>query len=92
MGRASVDILDRFGFWRLADLTIDAAFSGRTLAEATGDGALFRDLGHWSDGRAVLSPIVDTDLHAIPRVVPSQGVRLISWNPDDWFSSLGAGQ
>ncbi len=31
MNKATLDILDRFGFWRMTDLTIAAGFSGRTL-------------------------------------------------------------
>jgi acetyl esterase/lipase len=83
MAQAKVDILDRYGFWRVADLTLAAAFSGRTLAEATDGGALFRDLGRWGDGRPVTPPIVGTELSSIPRVFPAHGARLISWDPDD---------
>ena len=45
------------GFWRLADLTLQAAFAGRTLDEATNHGELFRHLGYWSDGRPVAQPV-----------------------------------
>ena len=83
MAQAKVDILDRWGFWRVADLTLAAAFAGRTLAEATDSGAAFRDLGRWGDGRPVTPPVVGTDLAAIPRVFPAHGARLISWDPDD---------
>ena len=38
--RARVDAFDRAGFWRLADITIQAGFRGRTLDEATDHGAL----------------------------------------------------
>lgn len=77
MSNAAVDLLDRYGFWRVADVTIAASFAGQTLAEATGDGAKFRDLGHWGDGRAVLAPIVDTDLRAIPRVATKRGFAIL---------------
>src|SRR5262249_3922808 len=77
--RAEINALDRAGFWRLADLTLRAAFAGRTLDEATGRGELFRNLGFWSDGRPVVSPVVGDDLAAIPRVYPTNGVRLIPW-------------
>jgi acetyl esterase/lipase len=61
------------GFWRLADITLEAGFSGATLDDATGDGELFRHLGYWSDGHAVARPIVGDDLSAIPRVFPNNG-------------------
>lgn len=88
MSHASVDILDRFGFWRVADLTIDAAFSGQTLAEATENGALFRDLGSWSDGRVVMPPLVGNDLARFPRVISACGARLLPGKPDEFFRTL----
>ncbi len=90
MKNAGVDILDRFGFWRLADLTLEAAFSGQTLDAATNHGTLLRDLGHWGDGRTVKPPIVGNDLSAIPRVLPSHGARLVPWKPEE-FPSLFSG-
>jgi acetyl esterase/lipase len=79
MAHATVDPLDRFGFWRLADVTLQAAFSGQTLDEATQQGALLRDLGRWGRGTPVKSPLCGDDLDSIPRVVPSYGARLFPW-------------
>lgn len=81
MSLGEVDLLDLYGFWRLADLTLDAAFSGRTLAEATAHGARIRDLGHWGNGRRVTPPLAGNDLSVIPRLIPTHGVRLVSWDP-----------
>jgi acetyl esterase/lipase len=81
-GRAGVDILDRYGFWRLADLTLSAAFADLTLDEATDHGAKFRDLGRWGDGQPVTPPIAGDDLSTIPRVIPTYGARLIPWSPN----------
>lgn len=80
--RAGVDLLDRHGFWRVTDLALLAAFTERTLAEVSEDGALFRDLGRWSDGRAVRAPLAGDDLDAIPRVLPSRGPRMIGAAPE----------
>ena len=82
LSRAEINALDRAGFWRLADITLEAGFAGRTLDEATSNGELFRHLGYWSDGRAVERPIVGDDLSLIPRVYPTNGIRLIKWTPD----------
>jgi acetyl esterase/lipase len=81
--RARVDAFDLAGFWRTADITIQAGFLGRTLDEASDHGALFRRLGYWSDGRPVFPPIVGDNLAAIPRVFPGNGIRLIKWIPKD---------
>jgi pimeloyl-ACP methyl ester carboxylesterase len=78
MNLAGVDPMDRAGYWRMADLTLDAGFRGKTLDEATDRGAEFRKMGFWSDGRAVLEPIVGDDLTKIPRVVRVNGLRLIA--------------
>lgn len=88
MSHASVDILDRFGFWRVADLTIDAGFAGETLAEATDDGAMFRDLGRWSDGRVVTPPLVGNDLARFPRILSACGARLLPGKPDEFFRTI----
>jgi acetyl esterase/lipase len=79
--RAEIDALDHAGFWRIADITMEAAFRGKTLDEATARGELFRHLGYWSDGRKVTPPVVGDDLAEIPRVFPPNGIRLINWNP-----------
>ncbi len=83
MMRAETNALDRAGFWRVADITFDAAFRGKTLDEATDRGAAFRTLGFWSDGRPVLPPFVSDDLTMIPRVLPPHGVRLIPWTSSE---------
>jgi acetyl esterase/lipase len=88
MSRATVDILDRYGFWRLADVTLEAAFAGRSLDEATHRGDVFRDLGRWGDGRPVAPPIVGDDLSTIPRVLIPNGARLIPLDPDDYFKGF----
>ncbi len=93
MNQAEVNAFDRAGFWRLADVTLQAAFADRSLDEATSRGELFRHLGYWSDGRAVERPIVGDDLSQIPRVFPTRGVRLIKWTPPEFtFPSLLAPQ
>ncbi len=79
MAQAEVNAFDTFGFWRIADLTLEAAFAGKTLDEATDKGEAFRHLGYWSDGRPVISPIVGDDLATIPRVFPRGGLKLIGW-------------
>jgi len=81
MGLGETNALDHSGFWRLADITFEAGFSGATLDEATSNGELFRHLGYWSDGHAVARPIVGDDLSAIPRVLPTNGLRLILCSP-----------
>lgn len=88
MGKATVDILDRYGFWRMTDITIEAAFSGQTLDDATKKGELFRDLGHWSDGRVVTPPLCDDDIASIPRVFPTNGVRILPWSADEFRRML----
>ena len=88
MSRATLDILDRHGFWRMADITLDAAFTGKTLDEATDGGALFRDLGHWGDGQLVTPPLCTDDLASIPRVFPTNGVRVVPWNADEFRRML----
>ena len=79
IGLAEINALDRAGFWRIGDITIDAGFSGQTLDDATGRGDAFRHLGFWSDGRLVAPPIVGDDLSTIPRVFPAHGLRLFPW-------------
>jgi acetyl esterase/lipase len=82
MTEAEFNAFDGLGFWRLADLTIEAGFNGQTLDEATHFGDKFRDLGRWSDGKAVLSPLVSDDLATMPRVVPTNGLRVIPWQAE----------
>jgi pimeloyl-ACP methyl ester carboxylesterase len=80
VGLAEVNALDRAGFWRMSDLTMDAAFANKTLDDAARDEEQFRHLGFWSDGRKVIQPIVGIDLDSIPRVVPGNGLRLFPRN------------
>jgi acetyl esterase/lipase len=68
-GQAATDLLDRFGFWRMTDLVIDAGDKGWTLADATRDGRLIRDLGSFSNGHRVREPIVQNTLDGVPRVL-----------------------
>ena len=75
MAQAEVNAFDTSGFWRLADLTLDAAFTGKTLDEATNKGDAFRHLGYWSDGRPVMPAIVSDDLATVPRVFPAAGIK-----------------
>ena len=79
MGQGATNALDREGFWKVADISLAAGFAGRTLDEATDRGATFRRLGYWSDGRPVLAPIVVDDPGTVPRLVPTNGFRLIPW-------------
>ena len=75
-----VNALDHAGFWRITDLTLQAAFAGKTLDDVARDAEQFRHLGYWSDGRRVNPPIVGTDLDAIPRVIPGNGLKIFSWS------------
>jgi dienelactone hydrolase len=75
-----VNALDFAGFWRITDLTLHAAFTGQSLDDASRDPERFRHLGYWSDGRRVIPPLVGTDLDAIPRVIPGNGLKLFPWS------------
>ncbi len=75
MAQAEVNAFDTSGFWRMTDLTLDAAFAGKTLDEATNKGDAFRHLGYWSDGRPVMPAIVSDDLATVPRVFPAAGIK-----------------
>jgi acetyl esterase/lipase len=77
---SDVNALDRAGFWRISNLTLQAAFAGRTLDEAICDNETFGHLGFWSDGRKVIPPIVSSDLSNVPRVVPGNGLRIFPWS------------
>ncbi len=83
MIRGEVNAFDRAGFWRIADITIEAAFRNMTLDQATSRGEILRHLGYWSDGRAVEHPVVSDDLSTVPRVFPANGIRLIKWSMKD---------
>ena len=84
-----VNAHDHAGFWRIADLTMEAAFNGQTLDDATRDEERFRNLGFWSDGRKVNPPIVGVDLDSIPRVIPFNGLRIFPWGS---LSAQGPGR
>jgi hypothetical protein len=59
---------------------MEAAFTGKTLADVTRDEERFRHLGFWSDGRKVIQPIVGVNLDSIPRVIPMNGLRIFPWS------------
>lgn len=80
LSMGGVNALDRAGFWRVADATLEAAFAGRTLDEAAADPEAFTHLGYWSDGRKVTPPVMADDLASVPRVILTNGIRLIPWD------------
>ncbi len=77
MRQARLDALDRAALWRMADITFEAAFHGQTLDDAADRGALFLNLGRWSDGRPVTPPIVADNPDDVPRIIPPNGLRLL---------------
>jgi pimeloyl-ACP methyl ester carboxylesterase len=93
---AEVNALDRAGFWRMTDLTLDASFKGQTLDDVTREDQRFRHLGYWSDGRKVIPPLVGDDLNAVPRVVLRNGLRTFPWTiapkPNSPKSPIGVGE
>ncbi len=92
MSFSDVNALDRAGFWRIADWTLDAAFAGKTLDDVTRDEERFRHLGYWSDGRRVITPLVSSDLDGMPRVVPANGLKIFTWSsPAKPKVALGSG-
>ncbi|HZW34529.1 MAG TPA: alpha/beta hydrolase [Isosphaeraceae bacterium] len=80
MSFGDVNALDHAGFWRIADVTLEAAFAGQSLDEVVRDEERFRHLGYWSDGRRVTPLIVGNDLETIPRVIPTNGLKLFRWS------------
>lgn len=52
-GTRSVDALDYYGTWKLADALIDAAFYGKNRDTALGGGPAQTFMGTWSDGTPV---------------------------------------
>ena len=80
MSLGEVNAMDRAGFWRIADATLDAAFAGRTFDDAIRDADQFTHLGYWSDGRKVNPPLISDNLSTIPRVNLPNGIRLIPWD------------
>jgi acetyl esterase/lipase len=67
--QARLDELDRHGFWRLADVVLDASFRGETLAKATDRGRILADLGRFGANRPVRKPFVRDSLEGAPRVL-----------------------
>lgn len=88
MTLGEVDALDHHGFWRLADRTLEAAFAGRTLSGKDGNGIMPLDLGRWGDGRPVARPWISHDPAWVPRLLPTHGVRLVSWNPKSYLDLI----
>jgi acetyl esterase/lipase len=80
MSLGEVNAMDRAGFWRIADATLEAAFAGRTFDDAIRDADQFTHLGYWSDGRKVNPPLISDNLSTIPRVNLPNGIRLIPWD------------
>lgn len=74
-----INAFDWAGFWRIADATLDAGFAGLTFDEAIADEDAFTHLGYWSDGRRVNSPIISDDPANVPRVLLTNGIKIIPW-------------
>lgn len=74
-----VNAFDWAGFWRIADVTLAAGFAGLTLDEAITDEDALTHMGYWSDGRRVHSPIISDDPANVPRVLLSNGIKIIPW-------------
>jgi dienelactone hydrolase len=87
---AVVDRLDRRGFWALADRTLAAAVTGRSLDEVKA--GVEADLGRWPDGRPVTPPLAAHDPAAIPRVLLPNGARLFPRDPDEFARWLEGGR
>ena len=80
MSLGEINALDRAGFWRIADITLESGFAGKTFDQAIGDEERFTHLGYWTDGRKVTPPLISDDLSTIPRVALPNGIRLIPWD------------
>ncbi len=80
LSMGDINALDRAGFWRIGDITLQAGFHGRTLDDIPNLDHMIRHLGYWSDGRKVRSPIVGTDLDLIPRVIPGNGLKIFPFS------------
>jgi pimeloyl-ACP methyl ester carboxylesterase len=79
MSLGEVNAMDRAGFWRVTDATLETAFAGKTFDEAILDEARFTHLGYWTDGRKVTPPLISDNLSSIPRVTLPNGIRVIPW-------------
>jgi pimeloyl-ACP methyl ester carboxylesterase len=75
-----INALDRAGFWRIGDATLEAAFAGKTFDETIRDEERFTHLGYWSDGHKVTPPLISDTLATIPRVALPNGIRVIPWD------------
>lgn len=80
LSMGDINALDRAGFWRIGDITLQAGFHGRSLDDIPNLNGMIRHLGYWSDGRRVRSPIVGTDLDLIPRVIPGNGLKIFPFS------------
>ena len=80
MSLGEVNAMDRAGFWRIADATLETGFAGRTFDEVIRDADQFTHLGYWSDGRKVTPPLITDNVATIPRVNLPNGIRLIPWD------------
>jgi pimeloyl-ACP methyl ester carboxylesterase len=58
----TANALHYFGYWKLCDALIDAAFHGRSRRVALGDTPEQRFMGRWSDGVPVRELLVQTQL------------------------------
>jgi acetyl esterase/lipase len=79
MSLGEVNAMDRAGFWRITDATLETAFAGKTFDEAILDEARFTHLGYWTDGRKVTPPLISDNLSSVPRVTLPNGIRVIPW-------------
>lgn len=61
-GDRSRNALDYYGYWKLCDGLLDAAFFGRNRQYALEDSPELRFMGHWSDG----TPVREAMILAIP--------------------------
>jgi acetyl esterase/lipase len=92
MSLGEVNAMDRAGFWRVSDASIDAAFAGHSFDEAIRDPGQFTHLGYWSDGRKVVPPLIADDLSSIPRVTLPNGIRLIPWDAVPRVGQMPSGE
>jgi pimeloyl-ACP methyl ester carboxylesterase len=58
---AELDVLDWGALWKPLDLLLACAFDGEGCATANGGSMTQRDLGVWSDGTPVVTPIYTSD-------------------------------
>jgi acetyl esterase/lipase len=80
MSLGEVNAMDRAGFWRIADATLETAFAGKTFDDLIQSEERFTHLGYWTDGRKVTPPLIADNLLTIPRVTLPNGIRVIPWD------------